>query len=715
MRSLSTVLLAHVAFAEGIASESSANPIRRVVTLLQTMQTRVTEEGKRDAEMYKKFACYCTTGAGDLSRSIGAAEAKMPKVTSALKSAKAKNKQLTSDLTSHTGDRTDAKEALAQAVALRKKEAATFAKDSSDTSTNIKALGGAIAAISKGSGAGFLQTSTASVVRRLTIDMEMSGADRDRLSAFLAVDQSSSADGSYAPASGEILGILKQMKDTMSDELTALEKGEKDSIAAFEGLSAAKSKEIAITTKAIEVKTARQGRVGVDIENIREDLQDTAASYEQDQMFLSDLDTNCGTKKREWEVVQQTRADELVALADTIRILNDDDALELFKSTLPNPSLLQAMVTTREVRGRALATLSVAEGRMDPRLDLIALAIRGRKVSFAKVLTMIEEMTSILKREQVDDDAKKIFCEGRLDKTEDKLKELGQSIQDLTKTATQTEADIETLKDEIAALLGGISALDKSVADATGTRKEESAVYKSTMASDAAAKELLKIARNRMYQFYNPKLYKAPARKEISAEQRVAVSMGSEDAPTDAPSGIAGTGVVASFAQVSQHSHRARDDAAPPPPPEAVAPYQKKGQASAGVLTMMDMLLADLDKEMTEMDTEEKDSQAEYEKYMSDSSAKRRRDSKSLEQKEAMKADNEAFLQKTNAETKSTKTEAYQTAVVLKDLHLECDWLISNFEARKSARAGELDSLANAKAVLSGADYALMQMSVRRS
>jgi len=505
------------------------------------------------------------------------------------------------------------------------------------------------------------------------------------------------------------LGILKQMKDTMSDELAALEKAEADAIAAFKGLSAAKSKEIRINTKAIEVKTERQGRLRVEIENVREDLQDTAASYEQDKAFLADLDANCATRKQEWEVVQKTRAEELVALADTIKIINDDDALDLFKSTLPSPSLLQAKVTSREVQRRAMATLSAAS---DPRLDLIALAIRGRKVSFGKVLSMIDEMTAILKKEQVDDDAKKAFCEDRLDKTEDSLKELNEQIKDLSKAMADTEADIATLKGEIAALIAGIKSLDKSVADATEARKAERTEFKATMAADAAAKDLLKLAKNRLYQFYNPKLYKAPPKLELSAEQRIAVSMGSEAAPTVVPSGIAGTGIMASFAQVSQHQHRARNDVAPPPPPEAVAAYQNKGQEATGVLSMMDMLLGDLDKEMTEMETEEKDSQAEYEKYMGDSAAKRRQDSKSLEQKEATKADAESFLQKTNQETKSTKKEAYNTAVVLKDLHLECDWLISNFEARKAARAGELDSLAQAKAVLSGADYSLMQISV---
>merc|ERR1740138_524231 len=121
-----------------------------------------------------------------------------------------------------------------------------------------------------------------------------------------------------------------------------------------------------------------------------------------------------------------------------------------------------------------------------------------------------------------------------------------------------------------------------------------------------------------MNKFYNPKMYKAPPKRELSEEERIAVNMGGTLAPTAAPGGIAGTGVMA-LSQV-----------APPPPPETFGAYSKKGEESTGVITMMDMMIADLDKEMTEVETEEKEAQAEYEQFISDSAAKRASDSKSI-------------------------------------------------------------------------------------
>merc|ERR1712087_1003218 len=245
-----------------------------------------------------------------------------------------------------------------------------------------------------------------------------------------------------------------------------------------------------------------------------------------------------------------------------------------------------------------------------------------------------------------------------------------------------------------------------SVADATANRKAENAEFKQTMAENKAAKELIGLAKNRMNQFYNPDLYVAPKAIELSREQRIAVNMGSEAAPTVAPSGIAGTGITY-FAQVSAHS--TRDLVAPPPPPETWGAYQKKGQEHSGVMNMLDLLVTDLDKEMAEITTDEKNAQAEYETFMSDSQAKRAGDSASIADKEGAKAGLEQRLQNMGAEHKATSKEAFATATALKDLHLECDWLLSNYGARKSARAGEIESLKSAKAVLSGADYALVQ------
>jgi uncharacterized membrane protein len=486
----------------------------------------------------------------------------------------------------------------------------------------------------------------------------------------------------------------KDLADATAEEEAAI----KD----FEGLMAAKTKEINTLTKEIETKTARVGELGVQLVTEKEDLDDTSKSLVEDEAFLKDLAKNCKTKEEEWATRCKIRAEELLALADTIKILNDDDALEMFKKTLPTPSLIQLTENAHALKTRALVALAQhdRDHKADFRLNLIALALKGKKVSFDKVIAMIDEMTALLKKEQVDDDDKKAYCEDLIDKTEDKVKELELTVSDLTKAVADAKEDIATLSSEIEALEDGIKKLDKQVAEATEQRKEEHADSVETITNDNAAKELIEIAKNRLNKFYNPKLYKAPPKRELSEEEQITVNMGGTLAPTAAPGGIAGTGVGAAFAQV-----------APPPPPETFGAYAKKGEESTGVISMMDLMIADLDKEITETEVEEKEAQAEYETFMKDSAEKRALDAKSIEDKEGTKADLEAKLLKDEETKTATMKEAMATHEFLAEVHADCDWLLTNFETRKTARAGEIDAMTKAKAVLSGADYSLLQSS----
>merc|ERR1719183_1810208 len=109
---------------------------------------------------------------------------------------------------------------------------------------------------------------------------------------------------------------------------------------------AAKSKEIEMLTSSIEKKTSKIGELGVELVTLKEDLDDTSKSLVEDEKFLKDMEKDCETKDELYATNQKIRAEELLALADTIKILNDDDALELFKKTLPSPSLLQLTFTS---------------------------------------------------------------------------------------------------------------------------------------------------------------------------------------------------------------------------------------------------------------------------------------------------------------------------------------------------------------------------------
>jgi len=388
-----------------------------------------------------------------------------------------------------------------------------------------------------------------------------------------------------------------------------------------------------------------------------------------------------------------------VALADTIKILNDDDALELFKKTLPGSSFLQIKETAREVRSRALAFISRAQkSKSNPQLNLLALALKGKQAGFGKVVKMIDDMMNLLKKEQTDDEDKKEYCNNQFDTLDDQKKATERAISDSEAAIAEAEEAVAQLKADIKALSDGIKALDKSVAEATEARKEENVAFTQLMAEDSAAREVLGFAKNRLNKFYNPKLYKAPPKRELSEDERITVNMGGTLAPTQAPGGIAGTGVTV-FAQIKMH------DEQPAPAPDAPTEYQNKGQESNGVIAMIDRLIADLDKEMQEAKTGEKDAQADYESDMKDAAEKRQLDSKTLTDKEAAKAGAEANLQAAKEKKTAQTKQLLATVEVIQSLHGECDWLLKNFDARKEARAGEIDSLNNAKAVLSGADF----------
>merc|ERR1719482_2371019 len=186
--------------------------------MLQMMQKKVEAEGKVEKELFDKFMCWCKTGAADLETSIDAAERKVPQCGSEIKEIEALIAQLKAEIAKAKADRDAALKAVASLKVERAKGAAAFKKSQEDLLTNIAAMKKAIAALEKGMAGAFLQTSAASLLRQMTMSFNnIRDSDRDMLSAFLAGGQGE--DVGYAPQSGEIVGILKQMLDTMTAQL----------------------------------------------------------------------------------------------------------------------------------------------------------------------------------------------------------------------------------------------------------------------------------------------------------------------------------------------------------------------------------------------------------------------------------------------------------------------------------------------------------------
>merc|ERR1719265_2904643 len=490
--------------------------------------------------------------------------------------------------------------------------------------------------------------------------------------------------GDYSAQSGEIVGILKAMRDEMDKDLNGAIGDEDKAAAGFAELAGAKKDEIAAASEAIEAKTQRSGELAVSITNTADDIEDTTKELADTQAFLANLSSMCATKKKEWDERCKVRSEEISAISEAIKILNDDDALDLFKKTL---SLEQ---TTRKFgflqkkaglsvasRARALFATMDDNAPHKAQLGLIEFSLKAKKVDFSKVLAMIDGMEAVLKEDQKNDDTQREFCDKDIAKTETEQKDAEEAIAAGEAFIEESTAESESLSDEI-------KALDKAVAEATEQRKEEHADFLVFQQQSNAALQLIEKAKNRLMKFYRPSEYKEPPKKQLSEEEQITQASGF------------------SFVQIRARVH-AYD--APPPPPETWGAYQKKDGKSNGVMALMDMLVKELSGDLTESKHTEETSQKDYERLMSDSQASRAQNVQSITDKEDAKANLDTNIEEAKSKKASDDITLADVKQYLIQLHAECDFLIENYDVRKAARETELASLANGKSVLSGSNF----------
>jgi len=684
----------------------SENPIRKIVGLLQAMQKEIEDEGEKEEEAFDKFMCYCDGNTDGMKASADEGAQRASELSSKLEASKAEKAQLDQELSEHQSSRASAKQDAKKASNIREKEHSEFSATSADMSTNIAAMKGAIAALEKGMGS-FMQmgaTQMSLVQKAVSSSNELDDFQRDSVMDLLQGKEG-------AQSSGEITGMLKAMQEEMEGDLKSTNEAEAAAVQAFSDLSAAKGAEIAAATSAIESKTKRAGEVAVEIVQTQDDFEDTEADVAETQKFLADLGTQCAEKKASWSERQAMRAQEVAAVSQAIKVLNDDDALDLFKKAAPSFEqtgmnfLQKSSKSSVALRAKGLLiSLAQTSRSHQTELSLVASALKSKAVDFTKITGMIDGMVDVLGKEQVDDDSQQEFCEAEFTKsaqetkdTQDSLASLAASIEEMSATVASLASEIETLQMEI-------KALDKAVAEATEQRKSEHATFLQAQAENQAATQLIEVAKNKLMKFYRPNMYKAPERRTLTEEERILVNSGGVD-PRDAEeaaaaqTGIAGSGVTV-FAQI-----RSASNAVPPPPPETFGAYQKKDGKSNGVMGLMDNMVNDLKTEHSESEHEEETAQKDYEALMQASQKSRTANAKSITEKESAKSEWADKIENAKTEQASTQDALAKLGEYVAGLHASCDFLVENYSTRKEARTNEIEGLKNAKAVLSGANF----------
>jgi chromosome segregation ATPase len=373
----SAVLLGLVLFAAPVASltfntadaAAKNRPVSRVITLLKDMLKQLAKEAEEDEAIYDKMACWCETNDREKTKAIADAEAKIEMLTTKIEELTAMSARLNTEIKNHEKEVAENQATLDKATAIREKQLAEFNAEEKDLLESISALKSAVTVLSKQNS--FIQMpmthiQTVAMTMQRTMNRHsgmlagvLTRSERKLVTLFIQspqdyFDAEPTFKQSYAPQSGEIFGILSQMKETFEANLASSRHEEAENQKAYEELKAAKEAEIKAGQDQIDAKTQELADTDEKNAQAKVDIEDTQNSLSADEQFLSMLKEKCQMTDGEWEERQKTRQLEMEAVSKALSVLAGDDAHDLFTNTF-KPALVQTVTAESSKRRSAAA------------------------------------------------------------------------------------------------------------------------------------------------------------------------------------------------------------------------------------------------------------------------------------------------------------------------------------------------------------------------
>jgi chromosome segregation ATPase len=647
-------------------------PVTKVITLLKDMLKQLEKEAEEDEEIYDQLACWCETNDKEKTKSIADAEASIEDLTNKIEELTASSARLGTEIKNLEKEVAENQEALDSATAIRQKELAEFNAEEKDALAAISALKSAVTVLGKHHGGAFLQVSSstmsgiaASVQMQLAKHSEvfkgvLTHHERRALAAFIQspadyFDAEPTFKQSYAPQSGEIFGILNQMKESFETNLADSQKEEMTNQKAYEDLKAAKVEEIKAGQDQIDKKTQELASTDEKLAESKENLEDTKKSLAADEEFLMMLKEKCSGTDAEWEERQKTRQLEMEACSKALAVLSSDDAHDLFTKTF-NPAFVQTESKAKsERRSKASSLLKAVANKLNsPRLA--AIATKVRLDAFVKVKKAIDDMVAQLLKEKADEIKHKDFCVEEFNSNQLQTEKKDREKEDLLALIEDLELTIKTLTAEIDTLKSEVAELQVQMKRAGENREKENKEFQQTVADQRASQKLLGAALSILKGFY---------------EKKAALL---------------------------------QQEPAGPPPPPGFKEY-KKNESAGGVMGMIQQIINDAKAMEADAIRSEEDAQKAYEDFVKETNASIEAKTKGIINKSEEKAKGETDLTQANTDKEAVLLELEQLSNYNAELHQSCDFVMKNFEIRQTARDEEIEALKQAKAILSGADF----------
>jgi len=644
-------------------------PVTKVVNLLKDMLKQLEKEAEEDEEIYDQLACWCETNDKGKTKSIADAETRIKDLTVQIEELSAASSRLNTEIKLLDKEVGENQAALDSATAIRQKELAEFNAEEIDLMQSIDALKNAIQVMSKHNSATFLQLDGANIQgvastlqyqlakHQNILEGVLTHSQRQAMSAFIQApqdyfDAEPTFKQSYAPQSGEIFGILNQMKESFEQNLAETQKDEAANVKAYEQLRAAKEDEIVAGQEQSETKTQELADTDEKLAQSKEDLDDTKASLTEDEAFLMMLKEKCASTDSEWEERQKTRQLEMEACSKALAVLSSDEAHDLFTKTF-NPAFIQEAESNQRRTAAAKVLKTVALKNNSPRLA--AIAVKVQLDAFVRVKKAIDDMITQLVAEKNDEIKHKDFCVEEFNTNQLQTERKEREKQDLLALIEDLDLTIKTLSAEIDTLKSEIAELKTELKRAGEDREKQNKEFQQVVADQRASQKLLTAALKILEGFY---------KKEEALIQK-------------------------------QQG---------PPPPPGFKEYKKSG-AAGGVMGMIEEIINDAKKMEADAVRAEDEAQAAYESLVKDTNSSIEEKTKSQVNKTEERAKAEENKQQAITDKEAALLELEELSNYNAELHQNCDFVMKNFEIRQTARDEEIEALKQAKSILSGAKF----------
>lgn len=625
----------------------AASPVSKVVELLKAMQTDLDSESVADKAAQDKMDCWCKDTTKDSKADIAESTSTIASKTAEISEQTGKQSETSTKAKDAESKVATLRKELDEMTTLRSDEQTKFQETEKELVQSLGALESAVTVLGKHNS--FMQVGSTKDISEVAAVLatqlsryqgrhmgEITPSQRHSLEQFIQQP----SYGAYQSQSGEIFGILGNMKDEFTADLAEERNMEAEAVATYTKGKTIKEK----TMKAQETAYKSQSSKAANAKSAAAAAEAAKAaaeeSLEKATALLDETTASCAQSTADHDERNKVRSEEMEGVAKALEFLNSDEAHALFNKTF---NFVQ--ISSKNSAAYAVAAKLKAKGFNFKNKDLFVLAQAIKAGAFDKVIKAIDDLVKELDASIKDDAARKDECTSTINQKRTDLAALDNAIEKGEAKKARLESKKTTLENEISILTEEIAATQKDQKELSQAREEQNKEYQTTVADQNASIQVLNQALTVLKNVYGSK----------------------------------------SFLQQP-------------------AGFQDAGKSSSGnkVLQMIGSIISDSEQAKALAVQDENNAQKSYEKSMQDMNdlINTKNDEMEMKSGELGRTGTELASIEATLTIKLDEKTSQETGLAAKES--ECKFLFDNFDIRLEHMNGEKEALSEAKAFLNG-------------